>query len=323
MRTMLVTGSAGLVGAEAVRYFREKGWEVVGIDNNQRARMFGTKPQETENDIDIRDIDALSRLFEKHHFNAIIHTAAQPSHDWSKDNPLTDFYINTVGTLHLLEMVRVHNPECVFVNVSTDKIYGEGMEREDLVEQKTRYHSDKPFDETTPIRPLLSPFGAGKLAADYYTQEYSLQYGIRAACFRPGCITGRNHQGAEYHGFLAYLAKCVREKQTYKVFGFKGKQVRDQIHAYDLVTAFEAFIENPKLGAVYNIGGGLERSISVLEAISAFEKATGNEATVITYDEPRLGDRIYDIHDVSKFRREYPTWEYQYSLDDIIKDLCQ
>lgn len=321
MKKILITGSTGLVGSEAVKFFTEKGWEVIGIDNNMRRAFFDTESKTPQISLDIRNEGAINELFKKHQFDAIIHAAAQPSHDYSKDHPMLDFYVNVVGTMNLLEATRRYCPHAAFVFVSTDKIYGEGMARE-LEERDIRYHSDSLFDETTPIKPIWSPFGAGKLAADTYVQEYGYQYGINTACFRPGCITGRAHQGAEQHGFLAYLVKCIKEGKTYNVYGYKGKQVRDQIHAYDLVSAFAAFIEAPKTSTVYNIGGGPDRSMSILEAGSLVSQATGKEFKYETIDEPRTGDRQWDVHDVSKFRKDYPEWEYKYDLSAIIKDVC-
>lgn len=319
---LLCTGASGLVGSATVSLFKERGWEVVGLDNNMRHRLFNTRSQDDADVVmDIRDEGAVDELFQKHKFDAIVHAAGQPSHDWSKDNPMMDFYINVVGTMNLLEATRRHCPEATFIFVSTDKIYGEGMKRE-LAETETRFHSDFPFDENTPIKPVWSPFGAGKLAADTYVQEYGHQYGISTACFRPGCITGKQHQGTELHGFLAYLAKCIKEGTTYKIFGFGGKQVRDQIHAVDLANAFWHFTINPEIGAVYNIGGGPERSVSVLEVGEMISKKLDKPFNYELH-EARFADRAWDVHDVSKFRKDFPEWEYTYSLQDIINDICE
>ncbi len=318
---ILITGNTGLVGSEAVKFFKSKGAEVIGIDANLRSYFFGTPSKYTENKIDIRDEWEINQLFKKHTFDAIIHTAAQPSHDWSQKDPLMDFDINTRGTLILLEATRKYCPNAVFIHVSTDKIYGENMKRE-LTEFPTRWNSDYPYAEDLSIdQSMRSPFGCSKTAADLYVQEYGYYFGIKTACFRCGCITGKQHEGAEYHGFLAYLAKCVKEGIPYKIFGYKGKQVRDQIHAYDLINAFWYFIKNPKIAAVYNIGGGVDRSVSILEAITLLEKATGNKAITEYIDQIRKGDRQWDIHDVSKFKKDYPEWKYEYSLQDIINDL--
>ncbi len=328
------------MGSEAVKYFSEKDWEVIGIDNNMRSEFFGTPRKSGYTITDIRNEEEVKNIFiHEGPFDAIIHAAAQPSHDYSKEHVLEDFDANARGTVILLEATRKYSPNAVFVHCSTDKIYGEGMVRflgekdvfdEDtlitwtgkpLTEQETRYHSDFPFDENTPIKPALSPFGVSKLYADFIVQEYAAQGWLRTGVFRMGCITGKAHEGAEQHGFLAYLTKCIKEGKTYNIYGYKGKQVRDQIHAYDLVVAFESFISSPRSGGVYNIGGGAERSISVLEVGKLISDKTGKE---FKYElkEKRFGDRQWDVHDVSKFRRDYPSWDYRYSLDDIITDLC-
>lgn len=337
---ILITGHKGLVGSEAVDFFKDKGWEVVGIDNNMRAYLFNVEKQYVKwnENIDIRSENDINRLFKKHKFDAILHTAAQPSHDWSQKNPLMDFDINARGTLILLEATRIYCPDATFVHISTDKVYGENMKHlEDnffngekrsiflLKEIPTRYHHDKPFNENLGLdfAGNRSLFGCSKTAADIYVQEYGNYFGMKTVCFRLGCITGRNHKGAELHGFMSYLVKCIKEGITYNIFGYKGKQVRDQIHAYDLVTACYEFIKNPKVAAVYNLGGGPARSLSVLEAIDLVEKETGKKAVYNYVDKERKGDRIWDIHDVSKFQKDYPSWTYKYSLQDIIKDLCK
>ena len=321
---ILITGSSGLTGSEAVKFFQEKEWEVVGVDNDMRSYFFNTPKKNPENNIDIRDEQAVNKLFQEYKFDVILHTAAQPSHDWSQKEPLTDFDVNARGTLILLEATHKFCPEATFVHISTDKVYGEGMQRKDLWEEETRYDHWYLFDETTPIdMSMHSLFGCSKLAADLYVQEYGHYFGMKTVCFRLGCITGKAHEGAELHGFLAYLTKCIKEGIPYKIFGYKGKQVRDQIHAYDLISACYEFILNPKVAAVYNIGGGEERSVSVLEAIKLIEKQTKKKALTSYIDENRKGDRIWDIHDVSKFQKDYPNWKYKYSLQDIIKNLCQ
>lgn len=323
MKRILITGSNGLVGSEAVDFFRKKGWDVIGIDNNARSTFFDVQQREPELFLDITDEKRINELFTSRRFDAIIHTAAQPSHDWAKNNPLLDFDINAGGTLILLEATRRFCPDAVFIHVSTDKVYGTNMTRTPLKETRTRWHHERPFDETLPLDyACRSLFGCSKTAADLYVQEYGLYFGMKTVCFRCGCITGSRHAGAEYHGFLAYLAKCIKERISYRIFGYGGKQVRDIIHSYDLVNAFWQVIQNPKIAAVYNMGGGPERSVSILEAISLLEKETGHKADVEYIDEPRKGDRQWDVHDVSKFRVDYPVWDYKYSLEDIIKDLC-
>jgi len=319
---ILITGSTGLVGSEAVKFFTDKGWEVFGIDSNMRSYFFGTPKKQAQYDVDIRDKVSIEDLFEQHAFDAIIHTAAQPSHDWAKNEPLTDFDVNARGTLILLEATRKYCPNAVFVHVSTDKVYGENMKRDNLIEKETRWHHDKPYDESLSLdNTMRSLFGCSKTAADIYVQEYGRYFGMKTACFRCGCITGKQHEGAEYHGFMAYLVKCIKEGIKYRIFGYKGKQVRDQIHAYDLVNAFYHFILRPKVAAVYNIGGGEERSVSILEAIKLIEDKTGKKAITEYVDKERMGDRQWDIHDSSKFMKDYPEWRYKYSLEDIINDL--
>jgi len=336
-KKVLITGSLGLVGSEAVDFFRKKGWFVVGIDNNMRSEFFEVEKTYsdlfTHYDRDIRDEKAITVLFKQYKFDAIIHAASQPSHDYSKDHALEDFDINARGTLILLEATRKYRPDAIFIFCSTDKVYGENMKminEEEMVEGKTRYlpwlhageRSDFNEDIGLDFAGKRSLFGCSKTAADIYVQEYGNYFGMKTACFRCGCITGSRHKGAELHGFLAYLVKCIKQEKPYKIFGFKGKQVRDQIHSYDLVNAFWYFIQNPKVAAVYNMGGGSERSVSILEAIEMIEKETGKKA-IIEYHEPRKGDRSWDIHDISKFKKDYPEWDYKYSLTDIITDLCK
>lgn len=308
---ILITGSNGLVGSEAMDFFRNKGWEVFGVDNNQRAEMFGTPKRIPHFYLDIRDQHSIENLFATYQFDAIVHAAAQPSHDWAKKEPLTDFDINARGTLILLEAMRKITPKATFVYVSTDKVYGENMSGERLSDESLGLD----------FAGKRSLFGCSKTAADIYVQEYGNYFCMKTVCFRPGCITGKNHKGAEEHGFLSYLAKCIKEGIPYKVFG-DGSNVRDQIHSHDVVNAFYQYIENPhELAEVYNLGGGLERSVSVLEAIKLIEKETGKKCNYSFHD-PRIGDRLYDVHDVSKFRKDYSKWDYKYSLSDIIKDIC-
>lgn len=309
---LLVTGACGLVGSATAKYFYDRGYEVIGIDNNQRAALFGTPKQDTDNIkvMDIRDEETVRALINTHQFDVIVHAAAQPSHDWSATDPITDFDINARGTLNLLEAVRRYSPHTTFIFVSTDKVYGENMIGERLSDESLGLD----------FAGKRSPFGCSKTAADIYVQEYGNYFGIKTACFRPGCITGKNHQGAEYHGFLAYLAKCIKEGIPYKIFG-DGTNVRDQIHADDLAAAFYVFAQNPKVAAVYNMGGGPERAVSILEAIKLIEDETGYAADV-EYHDTRKGDRLYDIHDITKFKTDYPEFEYKYSLQDIIKELC-
>lgn len=321
---LLVTGSSGLVGSACVELFTDKGWEVIGIDNNQRSKNLHTplKSIAIHEEIDFTNPSEVEDLFSVHTFDAIIHAGAQASHDFSNDHVLEDFKTNALGTILLLEATRKHCPDAVFVYVSTDKVYGENMDSDVLMEFGRRYEGDKPFNETLGLdfAGHRSPFGCSKAAADMYVQEYAHTFGLKTGIFRPGCITGKNHEGAELHGFLAYLAKCIRTNTPYKIFGYEGKQVRDQIHANDLATAFNEFIQNPRPGEVFNIGGGPERSVSILEAIDLIEKETGARTTYEFHD-PRPGDRCWDVIDMSKFRKDYPSWDYTYSLHDIIKDV--
>lgn len=322
-KKVLVTGSLGLTGAEAVDFFTEKGWEVIGIDSNMRSYFFGVPKGDPQFEIDIRDEKAINGLFSEHKFDAIVHTAAQPSHDWSKKEPLTDFDINARGTLVLLEATRKHCPRAVFIHISTDKVYGSAMIRKNLKELETRYDSPSYFTENISIdNSIHSLFGVSKTAADLYVQEYGRYFGMRTVCFRCGCITGKRHKGAEEHGFLAYLVKCIREEKPYTVFGYNGKQVRDIIHAYDLVNAIWHFIHRPARGSIYNMGGGPDRSVSIIEAVKMIEGFTGKKAKLTFDPNPRKGDRVWDIHDVTRFKRHYPDWEYRYSLEDIIKEMC-
>lgn len=329
---ILITGSTGLVGSEAVSFFTKKGWEVHGIDANMRSYFFGTPKKKPQHNIDIRNQAKVNALFKKFKFDAIIHAAAQPSHDWSQKDPLTDFDVNARGTLILLEATRKFCPKAVFVFVSSDKVYGENMYPYNGVEElATRYTANKHpfggqyyFNEQLSIdRTKRSCFGCSKISADLYVQEYGYYFGMKTVCFRPGCITGKQHEGSVFHGFLANVARCIKTGETFHLSGFKGKQVRDNIHAYDLANAFYHFIKKPKVAAVYNIGGGEERSVSVLEAISSMEKQIGKKAIVEYHDKERQGDRIWDIHDITSFERDYPKWKFKYSLQDIIKELCE
>lgn len=306
---VLITGSVGLVGSAAYQLFLEKGCEVMGIDSNMRSYFFGTPKKEGAIDIDIRNKVDIDDLFSEHKFDVIIHTAAQPSHDWAKNEPLTDFDINSRGTLILLEATRKYCPEAVFVYVSTDKVYGENLPSDRLASEK----------DGLDFAGKRSLFGCSKAAADMYVQEYGNYFGMKTVCFRPGCITGKAHEGAEYHGFLAYVAKCVKENIPYTIF---ANTIRDQIHAKDLASAFWHFVQNPKSGAVYNIGGGPYRAITVLQAINECEERLGKTIQV-SQGEMRPGDRSYDVHDVSKFQEDYPDWDYEYTLSDILDELCE
>ena len=340
----LITGSCGLIGAQAVKFLVDKDFQVVGIDNDMRAYFFGAQAStlgvrsELESlfkdkylhcSIDIRDKEALAELFGKHKFQLIIHTAAQPSHDWAARQPYTDFEINANGTLNLLESFRQFCPEAVFIFTSTNKVYGDRPNSLPFIESGTRWDLPKehPFyngiDETMSIDDSThSLFGVSKAAADLLVQEYGRYFKLKTVSFRGGCLTGPLHKGAELHGFLAYLAKCVADEKPYKIYGYKGKQVRDNIHSFDMVNAFWQFYQNPKKGAVYNIGGSRFSNISMKEAIDYFEKALNKKAQIEHSDKNRIGDHIWYISNVNKFKTDYPNWDYKYNIHKIMDEIC-
>lgn len=343
-KKVLVTGSAGLIGSESVKFFAEKDFEIVGIDNNMRAYFFGKEASTSWNrklleekyknykhyNLDIRDNENLEKLFKKEKFDLIIHTAAQPSHDWAAKEPLTDFGVNALGTLYLLENFRKYSPESVFIFTSTNKVYGDTPNRLPLVEEKMRYELPKNhkyykgIDESMSIdNSKHSIFGASKVAADVLVQEYGKYFGLKTTVFRGGCLTGPAHSGTKLHGFLAYLVKCIAIGQKYTIFGYKGKQVRDNIHSLDLVNAFYSVYRNPRKGEVYNIGGSRHSNISILEAIEKIEKILKRRANFDYVDENRSGDHLWYISDVSKFKSHYPKWEFKYSGDMILEDICR
>ena len=327
---VLVTGSLGLVGSEAVRFYLEKGDTVMGVDNNMREFFFGSDgsvlgntiehPNYTFSNMDICDSAELFISFKP---DLIIHCAAQPSHDWSAKDPITDFNINAFGTLNLLNCCKTFTPDAVFIYVSTNKVYGDHPNKFPLVEKKSRWEIDWPiytkgFNEDLSVDQCIhSVFGVSKLAGDMMCQEYGKNFGLKTGIFRCGCITGSRHAGAELHGFLSYVVKCHKENRIYRIYGYQGKQVRDQIHAYDLVTAFDAFSKDPKPGEVYNMGGSRHSNISVLEAMSVFN--IGYEY----HEQPRMGDHIWYISDVSKFQKDFPKWKYSYTLENILNDLIK
>jgi CDP-paratose 2-epimerase len=345
MKRALVTGSSGLVGSEAVAFFDARGWTVSGVDNNMRLDFFGPDGDTSSNlkrlhqvtrrfsheDLDIRDRAGVGRLVERLRPTLIVHCAAQPSHDLARERAFDDFDINAVGTLNLLEAARHSCPDVPFIFMSTNKVYGDAPNELPLVERATRYDYESESDhhgiaETCRVDACLhSLFGASKLAADMMVQEYGRNFGMPTVCFRGGCITGGSHAAAEMHGFLAYLARALLEGRPYRIYGHKGKQVRDNLHAHDVCTAFEAFCEAPRIAAVYNLGGGRANSVSVLEAITMLEAVTGRTLDVSHIDEPRRGDHICYISDLRRFRGDYPDWEITRTLDDIIEELgrCQ
>ncbi|OGG48232.1 NAD-dependent epimerase [Candidatus Kaiserbacteria bacterium RIFCSPLOWO2_12_FULL_52_8] len=344
MKTALITGSAGLIGSEATRFFAAKGFYIVGIDNDMRKYFFGAEASTSWNceqlkkelgerythyDADIQDRSAVEKIVKKYRPEIVIHTAAQPSHDWAAREPYTDFSVNAGGTLVMLESVRQYAPRATFIFTSTNKVYGDRPNYLPLVEKETRFEIadnhvfSQGINESMSIdQTLHSIFGASKVAADVLVQEYGKYFAMNTGVFRGGCLTGPNHSGAQLHGFLAYLVKCVATGTPYTIFGYKGKQVRDNIHAHDLVNMFWHFHQQPRPGEVYNAGGGRESNISMLEAIGVSEKLLGKKAAVTYKDEPRMGDHIWYISDLSKFKSHYPEWALTYDIDAIMNDLC-
>lgn len=340
---VLVTGSAGLIGSEAVTYFDGLGFRVDGIDNNGRADFFGPQGDTTWNrerlegiardythhDIDIRDAEAVSDVFARRGYDLIIHAAAQPSHDLAASRPVDDFTTNANGTLNLLEACRQHAPEAVFVFVSTNKVYGDNPNRLELVELESRYDYADPamsegIDESMSVEGCLhSLFGVSKLAADVLCQEYGRYFGLKTGIFRGGCLTGPHHSGVELHGFLSYLVAVALREGPYTIFGYKGKQVRDQIHSHDVISAFWSFAQNPRPGEVYNLGGGKANAASLLECVDAIEARTGKRPDLTYDDTNRIGDHICYYTDMAKFRAHYPDWNMSYSLDDIVDEMVE
>jgi len=341
--TVLITGSSGLVGSEAVEFFSRLDWEVCGIDNNLRKHFFGQNGDTTWNlnrlkktvrnfehfPIDIRDRKAVLELFQTKPFDLIIHCAAQPSHDFAKYDPFLDFEVNATGTLNLLEAYRLHVPRAVFIHMSTNKVYGDAPNELPLAELETRWdylrkEDYEGIDESMRIdQSKHSLFGASKLAGDIMAQEYARYFGLPIGIFRGCCLTGPNHSGAELHGFLAYLVKAAVRGIEYKVFGYKGKQVRDQLHSYDVLTVFYEFYKNPRPGEVYNLGGGRENSSSVLESIQWLGKKLGRKVRWTYVDENRSGDHTCYISNMKKFKTHYPAWKVTRSLDAIMEELVK
>jgi CDP-paratose 2-epimerase len=346
MATAIVTGSSGLVGAEAARRLHAEGLEVVGIDNNLRRYFFGEDgsvegntarlrrelPRFTHEAVDIRDAAACEKIFRRvgSDLKLVVHAASQPSHDWAAREPVTDFSVNAAGTLNLLEATRKLAPGAVFVFTSTNKVYGDRPNGEPLAEQGTRWElasaspwAEHGFDEMLGIdQSMHSLFGVSKAAADLLVQEYGRYFGMTTVAFRCGCITGSGHAAAELHGFLGYLVKCVVAGRPYRVFGHKAKQVRDNLHARDLVDAFWRFFLEPRAGgAVYNLGGSRHSHCSMLEAIALTERLAGRELRYSYVDEARAGDHAWWVSDVRKFRRDYPSWRQEYDIGRILREL--
>ena len=345
MAVAVITGSAGLIGAEAARFFADQGLDIVGIDNDMRREFFGEEAstawnrQRLEADLkgyrhygmDIRDQAAVADLFRRHGagISVVIHTAAQPSHDWAAKAPFVDFSVNAGGTLNLLEATRQYCPEACFIFTSTNKVYGDTPNRLPLVEQPTRWEllDEHPYgrhgiDESMSIdQTMHSLFGASKVAADVLVQEYGRYFDMKTACFRGGCLTGPGHSGTQLHGFLAYLVKCTVAGTPYVVFGYGGKQVRDNIHSFDLVNAFWHFFKRPRSGEVYNIGGGRYCNCSMLEAIEKCQNLTGRELQWSYSDTNRTGDHIWWISDIRRFQAHYPEWSMRYDIDGILREI--
>jgi CDP-paratose 2-epimerase len=346
MAVAIITGSGGLVGSEAVRHLSSCGWDVVGIENDMRASFFGeaasTAPV-TRNlvdayesfrsiALDIRDRPGVDQVFAEHagEVALVIHAAAQPSHDWAREQPHTDFAVNANGTLNMLESTRAHAPEATFAFISTNKVYGDLPNHLPLVEGETRlelpegHRFFEGIDTTMSIdRSTHSLFGVSKTAADLLVQEYGRYFEIPTVCFRCGCITGPAHAGAELHGFLAYLMKCAATGARYTVFGYSGKQVRDNIHSADLISACMEFHRRPRPAAVYNIGGGRQSNCSVLEAIEACESVTGRTLAWELRREARIGDHRWWISDLTEFKRDYPSWDLTYDVDAILAEMYE
>ena len=345
MAICLITGSGGLIGGETSRFFANKGFDVVGIDNDMRSYFFGEQASTrwhvdslkkglasyTHHSDDTRDEKAMDALFARYgkDIAVVVHTAAQPSHDWAAREPLTDFDVNARATLVLLEATRKHCPEAAFIFTSTNKVYGDTPNSLPLVELETRWELDtshpwhaRGIDETMSLDMCThSVFGASKVAADIMVQEYGRYFDMNTVCFRGGCLTGSGHSGAELHGFLAYLVKCGVTGAPYTIFGYDGKQVRDNIHSSDLVNMFWHYIQAPRPGEVYNAGGGRHSNCSMLEAIALCEKTTGRAFNWTLGEDNRVGDHIWWISDVSKFQSHYPDWAYTHGIEDIIKEI--
>ncbi|MDV3351567.1 NAD-dependent epimerase/dehydratase family protein [Leptothoe sp. LEGE 181152] len=347
MSVVVITGSAGLIGSQSVHFFIEKGFNVVGIDNDMRSVFFGDGASTDWNrqllvdnygeryshrNIDIRDRNQIESLFQEYSTDIalIIHTAAQPSHDWAAQDPHTDFTVNANGTLVLLEATRQFCPKAAFIFTSTNKVYGDTPNYLPLEETEKRWEiaSDHAFangiDESMSIdNSKHSLFGVSKVAADILVQEYGRYFDMQTVSFRGGCLTGPLHSGAKLHGFLAYLMKCAITKEPYTVFGYKGKQVRDNMHSYDLVNAFYHFYKSPRCGEFYNIGGSRHSNCSMLEAIELCEEISGNKMVYSYSKKNRIGDHIWYISDVGKFKKHYPDWGYQYDLKAIFNEIYQ
>jgi CDP-paratose 2-epimerase len=341
MAILLVTGSSGLIGSEMVDYFCRMGWTVHGVDNNMRADFFGpagdtrwnqkrllaAHPNFSHHELDIRDRAGMSALVGSIAPNMVVHAAAQPSHDLAASRPFDDFDTNALGTLNILEAVRRTCRDAVFVQMSTNKVYGDAPNEIALVELESRWdYADPAFSDGIPESFRIdqskhSLFGASKVAADIMVQEYGRYFGMKTCCLRGGCLTGPNHSGVELHGFLSYLIKCNLAGKLYRIFGYKGKQVRDNIHSLDVARFVHAFYENPRSGEVYNIGGGRANSVSILEAFARIEALSGKKMQFEYVDQHREGDHICYISDLSKMKTQYPSWGITKNLDAVFEEI--
>jgi CDP-paratose 2-epimerase len=346
MPTAIVTGSGGLIGSESVRHFVEAGFDVIGLENDMRARFFGREASTREvserlverypdfrwTEIDIRDADAVDRVFRDcaSTLDLVVHAAAQPSHDWAAKDPHTDFTVNANATLNLLESTRRHAPDATFIFTSTNKVYGDLPNQLPLIELETRLglHQTHPYyrgiDTTMSIdRSMHSLFGVSKAAADLMVQEYGRYFSMPTVCFRAGCLTGPSHAGAQLHGFLSYLMKCTVTGEPYTVFGYGGKQVRDNIHSADVVAAFDAFRRSPRTAAVYNLGGGVFSNCSMLEAISLCEQIAERPLDWRLSEEARMGDHRWWISDVGEFKADHPGWQLRYGIEEMLREIYE
>ena len=347
MPVAIVTGSGGLIGSESVRHLVVSGYDVIGIENDMRALFFGRNASTARTtqrllhefgaafsslDVDIRDVEGVSRIVRAHakDLSLLIHAAAQPSHDWAASDAQTDFGVNANGTLNLLEAVRHHAPTATFIFMSTNKVYGDHPNRLALYEtssrlelpEEHRYHDGIDTSMSTDDC-MHSLFGVSKLAADLMVQEYGRYFDMPTVCFRGGCLTGPAHAGTELHGFLSYLMKCTVTGDRYTIFGYGGKQVRDNIHSADVVKAFDAFHRSPRSAAVYNLGGGRQSNVSMLEAIALCQQIAGKELNVELSDRARLGDHRWDISDFSDFARDYPEFRLEYGIEEVLREIYE
>ncbi len=340
---VLVTGSSGLIGSEAVAFFDNMGFPVMGVDNNMRADFFGPRGDTTWNrqrlesecanfthtELDIRDRKAVEELFQSNAFDLIIHAAAQPSHDLAASRPYDDFDVNATGTLNLLEACRQHTPEAVFIHVSTNKVYGDGPNHIPLKELETRWDYDDPAyehgiaEDFSIDNTLHSLFGASKAAGDIMAQEYGKYFGMKTGIFRGGCLTGPQHSGVELHGFLNYLVLVALREGEYTIFGYKGKQVRDQIHCHDVINAFWHFAQNPRPGEVYNLGGGKGNAASLLECVDMIHDCAGKKPNMTYSDQNRIGDHICYYSDLRKLKEHFPDWDLTYTLPQIVEEMVK